>query len=669
MSTARVVARNTSKEATVTSKRKQIPPNTCVLASSNSSDIYLKHKRRFCRIEGCDRIVKSQGLCQRHGAKPKTCKVEGCAKQAQGNFDLMCKAHFKAMKRQTTPIPKVLNTDTPPPAEGVSVYDDILPSSLNFLPSDKKIKTDNGEDELNNLMPLIGHLKHGFDTLKPPAWHRNEERRSRGLFPIDNPAAQLEGWERELVWMEILVLTGVPGASFRHLARAWGRDKGFHMVLAQFICERFGETERKKRHGEKNTGKKKQCKSKKVKTKVLSMNSDGEIKDVGAEVWDPSIYGDIDTNEALAADIFGFTEKEFERVVSKYKSGKSNFGSEISSSDNNDMVAHEQTLNQHHQKDHQHRETYHDININQNIAHTPVSVANFTTNQIQTDGSGLQVSAVNHQPQNTTAIITIPGSAGEYRQQNPIVGETRVPLQQMNQLVTIQQQRQYQQSLVPILPVEAATRPQIYETVHARPHSYQPIQSQSVASARPISMAHQTVAPSTQIVQVQAITQQLTHIPYSHQQLYLASTTPATAQPIKFSQAQINEQQMTHMSYLQQKHEKPQHSVPQQVMANVSYQQTQQNSTPLHINQNQQAVEQSPIQQQYMLQVPCPLQQHHQLQNSRKKAPPQLAPQVPTHQHQQTQLILKSPVDEKQHTNEQYQSAVSNPHHHEHHSN
>jgi hypothetical protein len=50
----------------------------------------LKHKRRYCRAEGCDRIVKSQGLCQRHGAKPKICLVNGCTKQAQGNFDGMC---------------------------------------------------------------------------------------------------------------------------------------------------------------------------------------------------------------------------------------------------------------------------------------------------------------------------------------------------------------------------------------------------------------------------------------------------------------------------------------------------------------------------------------------------------------------------------------------------
>ena len=298
--------------------------------------MFLKHKRRYCRKEGCNSIVKSQGLCQRHGAKPKTCKVEGCTKQAQGNFDKMCKAHFKAMKQKTTPIPKVENTDVPPPAQGFSVYDEILPNSLNFA----------NESDTRKL-PLIVHLKDGFDTLKPPAWHRNEERRARGMFPIDNPAAQLEGWERELVWMEILMLTGVPGASFRHLARAWGRDKGFHMVLAQFICERHGDVERKKRHGEKpsnktgdnsrdgSNGRRKKRRKGTVRSTSTQSNkvkvgndggngngsSDYNNEDVGADVWDPSLYGDVDTNEALAAEIFDFTEKEFERVVSKYKQG------------------------------------------------------------------------------------------------------------------------------------------------------------------------------------------------------------------------------------------------------------------------------------------------------------------------------------------------------------
>jgi hypothetical protein len=54
----------------------------------------LKHKRRLCQVEGCPRIVKSQGRCQRHGAKPKSCKIANCPKQAQGNFDGMCSKYF-----------------------------------------------------------------------------------------------------------------------------------------------------------------------------------------------------------------------------------------------------------------------------------------------------------------------------------------------------------------------------------------------------------------------------------------------------------------------------------------------------------------------------------------------------------------------------------------------
>ena len=264
----------------------------------------LKHKRRFCRYEGCQRIVKSQGLCQRHGAKPRKCKVDGCEKQAQGNFDRMCKSHFKAMKRVTTPLPSVPDDQAvPPPPEGVSVYDSILPSSISYIPTQ------------GTCMPLIAHLKAGFDALKPPAWHRNEERRARGLFPISNPATQLEGWERELVWMEILLLTGAPNASFRHLARAWGRDKGFHMVLAQFICERHGDVRRKKRQGEEQRAK--QRKKRKLAWKPRRGRTGPGV--ISADIWDDSCYGDADYNEALAADIFNFSAQEFNSVSRKWK--------------------------------------------------------------------------------------------------------------------------------------------------------------------------------------------------------------------------------------------------------------------------------------------------------------------------------------------------------------
>lgn len=52
-------------------------------------------KKRLCRYPGCTKVIKSQGHCQRHGAKAKRCKVEGCDKQAQGTHDGMCKRHWK----------------------------------------------------------------------------------------------------------------------------------------------------------------------------------------------------------------------------------------------------------------------------------------------------------------------------------------------------------------------------------------------------------------------------------------------------------------------------------------------------------------------------------------------------------------------------------------------
>jgi hypothetical protein len=247
------------------------------VAASTDTDKILKHKRRYCRAVGCTRIVKSQGLCQRHGAKPRQCRVEWCRKQTQGNFDGMCKSHFKAQLEEMTPLPlwpHPISDPEPPPAAGESVYDGVLPASHAWNPV-----TSAGE------MPLIEHFKQGFLLQKPPAWHRNEERRARGLWPVDNPAAQFEGWERELVWMEILLLTGTPGSSFCHLARGWGRDKGFHMVLSQFICEQHSE-KRERAHADDKGQRPKQAKN------------DGEY--IGTHVWG-AIYGDANYNETSPA--------------------------------------------------------------------------------------------------------------------------------------------------------------------------------------------------------------------------------------------------------------------------------------------------------------------------------------------------------------------------------
>ena len=49
-----------------------------------------KYKRCFCSAPRCSRIVKCQGVCQRHGAVATKCRVSDCNRQAQGNFNKMC---------------------------------------------------------------------------------------------------------------------------------------------------------------------------------------------------------------------------------------------------------------------------------------------------------------------------------------------------------------------------------------------------------------------------------------------------------------------------------------------------------------------------------------------------------------------------------------------------
>lgn len=66
----------------------------CSIAYNNNNRILHANtsgrQRRCCRIVGCKRVIKSQGLCQKHGAKIRHCKILGCWKQAQGSFDGMC---------------------------------------------------------------------------------------------------------------------------------------------------------------------------------------------------------------------------------------------------------------------------------------------------------------------------------------------------------------------------------------------------------------------------------------------------------------------------------------------------------------------------------------------------------------------------------------------------
>ena len=198
-------------------------------------------KKRLCRYPGCKRVIKSQGHCQRHGAKAKRCKIAGCDKQAQGTHDGMCKRHWKALNFPEAP-PKA--ESQPPPPQGESVYDGVLPQSISYRPgavgaraSTSKGGDSNKADSMDSpaapdgacLMPLVAFLREGAQ--REVGWHRQAERRARGVYPVASLSNQLEPWERQLALVEILLLSGgTPYANFKDLAHAWGRYAFLHFV-------------------------------------------------------------------------------------------------------------------------------------------------------------------------------------------------------------------------------------------------------------------------------------------------------------------------------------------------------------------------------------------------------------------------------------------------------
>jgi hypothetical protein len=75
--------------------------------------------------------------------------------------------------------------------------------------------------------------------------------------------------------VEILLLAGgTPYANFKDLSHAWGREKGFHHLLAASVCERRGEVERKKRSDAGRTMTDAQRDAFKAKLKRSKLNKD-----------------------------------------------------------------------------------------------------------------------------------------------------------------------------------------------------------------------------------------------------------------------------------------------------------------------------------------------------------------------------------------------------------
>ena len=106
----------------------------------------------------------------------------------------------------------------------VSVCESILPSSVGFVKTSE-----------SDVMPLAQHLKNGYLTGRPEAWHRSDERITRGLAPIVDPNVPLDDWERALAWMEILLVSGSTDECFAHWTRGWGHDNEVQRIMKQLL--------------------------------------------------------------------------------------------------------------------------------------------------------------------------------------------------------------------------------------------------------------------------------------------------------------------------------------------------------------------------------------------------------------------------------------------------
>lgn len=109
------------------------------------------------------------------------------------------------MPASATPKNRETEEERKPPAPvGASVYDKILPQSIAFRPNQQPAVLSMAGGEVvpsfppaAAVMPLIAFLHDNAG--KPAGWHRNAERRARGIFPVPSLSCQLETWERQLV--------------------------------------------------------------------------------------------------------------------------------------------------------------------------------------------------------------------------------------------------------------------------------------------------------------------------------------------------------------------------------------------------------------------------------------------------------------------------------------
>jgi hypothetical protein len=144
-----------------------------------------KRRKRQCRFPGCQKTIKSQGHCQRHGAIVKLCKVENCKRQAQGSSKGMCKRHLsesvnqmdgrkkkKKKKRKKSHGENDHSSEEEEeeeeeeievidPATLTSVYDTIIPKSAAWRPGVVSATSTNTQTNTStNTSTTANHLKN-----------------------------------------------------------------------------------------------------------------------------------------------------------------------------------------------------------------------------------------------------------------------------------------------------------------------------------------------------------------------------------------------------------------------------------------------------------------------------------------------------------------------------
>ena len=102
-----------------------------------------------------------------------------------------------------------------------SVLERILPTSVGWK---------GGET-----MPLAVFLEDGYNQQAPFGWHRQLEQICCNK-PVTSVDSDFAPWEMDLLFSEILLLTGYHLDYSVFLAQAWGRANGFHTDLALSIC-------------------------------------------------------------------------------------------------------------------------------------------------------------------------------------------------------------------------------------------------------------------------------------------------------------------------------------------------------------------------------------------------------------------------------------------------